>query len=112
MFQRPVSDSQENTPASKRSKTMVPVGTNSDFSLELSDYIKKNGILEKEIERVKKVSERRLRKINKLTKRNTRSCKNNSQLYDILMEKLKQENIELEHIALLDSINKNDILKR
>lgn len=102
MFQRPLPDFQENTPATKTSKTTATVGTDSDYRLkisvlakkqsvmekEIAGYKQKIGLLEKQLERAKKVSKRRLRKINTLTKRNSRSSKNNLQLYDILMEKI------------------------
>lgn len=69
-------------------------------------------MLEKELERVKKISKRRLRKINTLTKRVSRLGKKNENLYSIVIEKLKQENIETEYITMLEKINKNDIIKR
>lgn len=61
---------------------------------------------------LRNVSKRRLRKINTLTKRITRLSKKNTDLYAILLQQLRQENVETKYINMLDSINKNDIIKR
>lgn len=69
-------------------------------------------MLENELERTKKISKRRLRKINTLNKRVSRLGKKNEDLYTILMEKLNNENIGMEYITMLDKINENDVIKR
>ncbi|XP_049883490.1 THAP domain-containing protein 1-like isoform X9 [Pectinophora gossypiella] len=66
--------------------------------LENEQYKRKIQTLQKQLEKSRKVSKRRLRRINTLTKRVTRLSKKNEDLYSILVEHLKKNNIETEYI--------------
>uniref|UniRef100_A0A1E1WG17 Uncharacterized protein n=2 Tax=Pectinophora gossypiella TaxID=13191 RepID=A0A1E1WG17_PECGO len=72
--------------------------------LENEQYKRKIQTLQKQLEKSRKVSKRRLRRINTLTKRVTRLSKKNEDLYSILVEHLKKEDFETEYITALDKI--------
>ncbi|KAI8438801.1 hypothetical protein MSG28_011176 [Choristoneura fumiferana] len=69
-------------------------------------------MLEKKVENLKKVSKRRLQRINTLTKRVTRLQKKNADLYTVVLDKLRLENVETKYINMVDGINKNHVIKR
>ncbi|CAH1635246.1 unnamed protein product [Spodoptera littoralis] len=76
----------------KRKCSYSECGTS--FGRDEASAEKKIKLLEKQVQVLKNVLNRRLRKINTLTKRLSRLSKKNEDLYTIVIEKLGQENIE------------------
>lgn len=89
LFQKPLST---NTTATRENKLIVG--------------------LQQDLDRVKKISERRLRKINSLTTQIIRLKKKNDDLYDKLLQKLNDDNVGGENLAMITCLNNNDLIRR